>query len=107
MFTERRSPSYSSPAAPPDEQRKQLDGNDKSPDAINWALDNSQKAVCPVSPYRLNARIAAQQGTFLVPLDPELSFEENLNGSLGGEGTLWHRISIDSTTRFLEEALKS
>jgi hypothetical protein len=38
------------------------------------------RLVCPVNPYRLNQRLAIQQGTFLCPGDVSAGFESNLAG---------------------------
>jgi hypothetical protein len=42
-----------------------------------------QRGVMLLTPDTLNARIMAQQGLFLVPLDVEVCFMENLNAMLG------------------------
>jgi hypothetical protein len=59
--------------------------------------------VTPVNPYRLNERLAIQQGVFLCPGDVSSTFEQNLSAILGGSAgrgkVLKIRISLNRKAR--------
>lgn len=45
---------------------------------VRHLIDKPKRIVCQVSPFRLNERLIAQQGTFVCPGDIRKSFVENL-----------------------------
>jgi hypothetical protein len=49
-------------------------------DAISYG--STHRGVMLVEPYQMSERLAAQQGTFLFPLNTAVSFEENLESDL-------------------------
>jgi len=48
------------------------------PEAAHKLLTTKVASVAPLVPFHLNERLAVQQGVFLVPLNLEVSFMENL-----------------------------
>src|SRR5438445_12962767 len=66
-----------------------------------------KKGIWPVNPFRLNERLHAQQGVFLMPLDVSRSFMENLR-DLGtptiGRKHLW-KINLSCNKTFRKECL--
>jgi FRG domain len=78
-----------------------------------FVLDNTGQGVLPVEPFRMNERMAVQQGLFLVPISIEHSFLDNMKGTTGEENaqkpSLWRiDISLDRSARLncLEELRK-
>jgi hypothetical protein len=58
--------------------RKRLKAYDKDIQATNYVLGHDDLTlVAPLNPFRLNARLSVQQGTFLVPLNMNVTFMEN------------------------------
>lgn len=72
-----------------------------------FARDPAIPLVCPVNPYRLNERLAIQQGLFLVAGDITQSFEENLNASISDadSGGCITKLILPGTLAFRSEAL--
>jgi hypothetical protein len=61
--------------------------------------------VLPVEPYRLNERMATQQGFFLLPRDPGRTFFENLNAVMPFEYDARHNDPL--TELSLDEFVKN
>jgi hypothetical protein len=55
-----------------------IDPELRDPRAARTLLTTKVTSVAPLVPYHLNERLAVQQGVFLVPLNPEVSFMDNL-----------------------------
>jgi hypothetical protein len=55
-----------------------LDAELRAPGAADKLLNTKAKIVAPLVPYHLNERLSIQQGVFLVPLNLEVPFMENL-----------------------------
>lgn len=55
-----------------------IDPELRDPHAAHALLTTKVTSVAPLVPYHLNERLAVQQGVFLVPLNPEVSFMDNL-----------------------------
>jgi len=87
--------------------KKLLDANDKSEEVIKFVLNDfpsNIKIVCPLNPFYLNERLTIQQGTFLIPLGGDLSFEDNFKTSIGENSRYYKKIRIKCTERFLKQA---
>lgn len=63
-------------------------------ETIFWKQDPPRRFVYPTSPYRINERLAAQQGLFLCPADVGTTFEENLF-SMQGSDTKVRKIILE------------
>jgi len=81
-----------------------LDEDDKHPRAIDWMLDHDETLIAPLNPLRLSTRLSVQQGTFLVPLNMKLSFQDNFDADIGPHRALWRKIKIRCTRKFLYSA---
>ncbi|MBN2455860.1 MAG: FRG domain-containing protein [Sedimentisphaerales bacterium] len=64
---------------------------------LNRIFENPEKQIFVLNSFRLNERLIAQQGTFLVQGDINETFDENLKGIQGFQNsdTNLHRIVID------------
>jgi hypothetical protein len=64
--------------------------------------------VCPVNPYRLNERLAIQQGLFLCPGDISQSFEQNLAAVVGDSPPpgVVTKLLISKAPAFRQEILR-
>ena len=78
-----------------------------------FVLDDTDLGVLAVEPFRMNERMAVQQGLFLVPISIEQSFLSNLRGTLDPKPedtpNLWRiDLSLDRPGRLncLEELRK-
>jgi hypothetical protein len=78
-----------------------------------FVMQKSELSVLAVEPFRMNERMAVQQGLFLVPVSIEHGFLANLKGIVTGESTptryLWALdLELDTPNRlnFLEELRK-
>jgi hypothetical protein len=77
---------------------------------LNAAFSSRKPWVFPVEPRKKNERLVAQQGMFLLPIAPDITFEENLSAALGGPPNnafdlrLIHRVDISGRAR--REALE-
>jgi hypothetical protein len=77
------------------ENQERLRENDKHPLVVSFLLNTTTNVrVAPLNPMRLSARLGVQQGTFLVPLSPEQSFEDNLTASLRGRDGVIRKFVI-------------
>jgi FRG domain-containing protein len=61
-----------------------LDADDKDVTAHHELLGQDRPLVLPVNPFRIDERLALQQGVFLAPLDLSVSFMDNVHGMAGG-----------------------
>ena len=62
--------------------------------------------VFPATPFRLHERLVVQQGTFLLPGNPELPFMENLTAmDDGGSAVRVEKLCLRLTRHRLEQAL--
>lgn len=82
--------------------------NDKDREVLCWLLEEcTEPLVCPVTPFRLNTRLAVQQGTFLVPMNLSHPFQDIFDASVAAEPDCWDKIEIvcsrDLITRALTE----
>lgn len=80
----------------------------KDPELIRRVFADSDGAfVFFLNPFRLNERLAVQQGVFAVPRDISVPFEDNLSRSAGSESAGEHllRIDIEVTADVLKEVL--
>jgi hypothetical protein len=78
--------------------------NDKDRQTLNWVLTRFHEPImCPLNPFHQNARLSAQQGTFLVPLDPSRNFKEHFDNTLENDPMLCRKIKITCTEAFLRE----
>jgi hypothetical protein len=68
-----------------------LDRRLKSPEAIRVLVEEEPSLVAPLVPYYINERLAVQQGVFLVPMNLNRSFMENLR-ALATPKTLRRRV---------------
>ena len=78
-----------------------------------FVMQRSELSVLAVEPFRMNERMAVQQGLFLVPVSTQHSFLANLKGAVAGELTatdyLWALdLELDAPNRLncLEELRK-
>jgi hypothetical protein len=55
-----------------------IDAELRAPEAARTLLGTKVSSVAPLVPYYLNERLSVQQGVFLVPLNLEATFMENL-----------------------------
>jgi len=78
----------------------------KNPKALCRLLEEFRKpSICPLNPFRLNARLAVQQGTFLVPLDLTCSFQDNFKASVAEDPDCWDKIDIVCSKKLITKAL--
>lgn len=84
---------------------EQLDGFKSDPLFIQWPTSRKvlwtrahvRPLVVPINPFRLNDRLAAQQGVFLVPADINQSFVDNLTATFGDAASDGHALKIELT----------
>jgi hypothetical protein len=88
----------------PKDIRKRLRANDKDIRATNWILDHARTFVAPLNPFRLNARLSVQQGTFVVPLNMKVPFMENFEFAVKGKKELCRKFDIRCSQKFLINA---
>lgn len=86
--------------------RRRLYQNDKDVEAINNILSLSRvRMIAPLNPMRLTQRLTVQQGTFLVAVDANDSFEESLAESIQRSRAECWKVRIECTRPFLNDAL--
>lgn len=82
--------------------------NSKSEIEFNYLRKlKGKKGIWPVNPFRLNERLHAQQGVFLMPLDASSSFMENLRDLATptvGREHLW-KINLSCNKTFRKECI--
>jgi len=84
---------------------RKIENDDKDRSVVNRVLRRfSHPMLCPLNPLQLNARLAIQQGTFLVPLGSDLSFASNFEAMLKKKPHLWRKINIKCSHEFLKRA---
>jgi hypothetical protein len=64
---------------------------------ILWNRGHIRPLVVPINPFRLNDRLAAQQGVFLVPADISRTFASNLSTTFSGTSSADHAIKVELT----------
>jgi hypothetical protein len=85
--------------------RKKLEAYDKDTEATNYVLSHDDLTlVAPLNPFRLNARLSVQQGTFLVPLNMNATFMENFESAVKGKANLCRKFDIQCSPKFLSSA---
>jgi hypothetical protein len=86
--------------------QKAIEVNDKDSSYLNHVLHEglSKPAICPLNPFRLNERLAIQRGTFLVPSDPDLPFQDVFDQFIGFDDCSVKKIEILCTREFLVQA---
>lgn len=84
---------------------EQLEKDDKDREITTWALTKCSKTMAvPLNPFRQNARLHVQQGTFMAALNLNESFQVNVAGLPNPKVPL-HKIIITVSADFLVEAL--
>jgi hypothetical protein len=87
--------------------RRLIERNDKDPDVLNWLLfECNREGVATLNPLRLTPRLSVQQGTFLLPLKAEASFEANLMASIRGRAGSLRKFVIKCTPSEVLKGLK-
>ena len=85
---------------------KLLTQNDKNSKALNSLLSAcAETIVAPINPLRLSDRLSVQQGTFLVPMNPNLSFKQNFDKSFESMPHGAAKITIPCNDKNLLNAL--
>jgi len=85
----------------------QLDVDDKDPAAHRELLASDRRIVLPLNPFRIDERLAMQQGVFLAPLDLSVRYMDNVL-EMGGDDDPWQhlrKIVIAWDIGFLKQTL--
>jgi len=88
---------------PPSLRRALRRGESKDPHTMVRAFGRKRSVVWPANPFLLNERLAVQQGVFLAPGDPRLSFEASLQATAGSHKSDQHLFKI--TLKFSRQRL--
>ena len=90
----------------PERHQRRIEKDDKDRKTLNWVLAQfDHSGICPVNPFRLNERLAVQRGTFLLPLNPYETFEDNFKESIQRDKSMFKKIKIKCSREFLKESL--
>jgi len=71
------------------------DRNARRKDTFDALFCKGRKFVCPINAFRLNERLAVQQGAFLIPGDTGTPFDDNLAATIRGKKNRSHLVRID------------
>jgi FRG domain len=78
----------------------------KDPKAQCRLLQEFRKPlISPLNPFRLNTRLAVQQGTFLVPLDLTRSFQDIFDASIAEDSDCSEKIKIVCSKKLITRVL--
>ena len=86
--------------------RRELEQDYPDPAALCWLLNEFREPLLwPRNPFRLNTRLAVQQGTFLIPMDLTRPFQDIFDASVAVESGWWERIDIVCSHTLITQTL--
>ena len=80
---------------------------DKSAEFLNPLLDNEASGIVPINPFRLNERLAVQQGIFLASRCTTESFDSTFKRMCAKEPKAFYKLEIECSKDLLVAVLTS
>jgi hypothetical protein len=90
----------------PVDLRRESDKGFKDPEAQCKLLEGfHEPVICPLNPFRLNTRLAVQQGTFLIPMDLTRPFQDIFDASIAADPDCRDKIEVVCSKKLITDAL--
>lgn len=80
---------------------------DKDPKFLNPLLDDEASGIVPINPFRLNERLAVQQGLFLASRCTTESFDATFEKMRAKQPKAFYKLEIECSKDLLVDALTS
>lgn len=79
--------------------------NDKDTTVDSYLLEKDTNIIVPIAPFRLNDRLAIQQGIFMISLSKSIHFDRIYNGMALRHQDSFYKLNIKCTRSLIQNAL--